>query len=155
MLLMNDERRYGAVAKSLHWIAAALFVALFVLGWTMTELPLCAEKGISAVIGSVFSSGITATGGGSDAVYGYKPPPADVLTKLNGIEAVCARHGVPMRAAALQFPLFHPVVASIIPGAMAPEHVMENAALMEHAIPSDFWAELKSERLMHPDAPTG
>ena len=44
MLLMNDERRYGAVAKSLHWIAAALFVALFVLGWTMTELPLGAEK---------------------------------------------------------------------------------------------------------------
>ena len=119
------------------------------------ELPLCAEKGISAVIGSVFSSGITATGGGSDAVYGYKPPPADVLTKLNGIEAVCVRHGVPMRVAALQFPLFHPVVASIIPGAMAPEHVMENAALMEHAIPSEFWAELKSEGLMHPDAPTG
>ena len=44
MLLMNDERRYGAVAKSLHWIAAALFVALFMLGWTMTELPLGAEK---------------------------------------------------------------------------------------------------------------
>ena len=119
------------------------------------ELPLCAERGISAVIGSVFSSGITATGAGSDAVYGYRPPTDGVLAKLQGIEAVCARHGVPMRAAALQFPLFHPVVASIIPGAMAPEHVMENAALMEHAIPSDFWAELKSERLMHPDAPTG
>ena len=44
MLLMNAERRYGAVAKSLHWIATALFIALFVLGWTMTELPLGAEK---------------------------------------------------------------------------------------------------------------
>lgn len=44
MALMNDDRRYGAVAKSLHWTAAALLVALFALGWTMTELPLSTEK---------------------------------------------------------------------------------------------------------------
>jgi len=119
------------------------------------EFPLCAARGIKIVIGSVFSSGITATGGGSEAVYGYKPPPPAVLAKVKGIEAVCARHNVPMRAAALQFPLFHPAVASIIPGAMAPEQVTENAALLHHSIPCDFWAELKAEGLMHPDAPTG
>lgn len=119
------------------------------------EFPLCASRGIRIVIGSVFSSGITATGGGSEAVYGYRPPPPEVLTKLQGIEAVCARQTVPMRAAALQFPLFHRAVAAIIPGAMAPEQVTENAGLMNHPIPAEFWAELKAEGLLHPDAPTG
>lgn len=119
------------------------------------ELPLCQERGIGVVIGSVFSSGIAATGATDDAVYGYKPPPDAVVAKLKGIEAACARHDVPMRAAALRFPLFHPAVASIIPGAMAPEQVAENAALLHHPIPADFWADLKAEGLMHRDAPTG
>ena len=119
------------------------------------ELPLCAERNVSVVIGSVFSSGITATGARKDAVYGYKPPPPEVIAKLEGIEAVCARHAVPMRAAALQFPLFHPAVASIIPGAMAPGQVTENASLLGYPIPPDFWAELKAEGLVHSGAPTG
>lgn len=118
------------------------------------DLQLCAEKNIGVVIGSVFSSGIVATGPANEAVYGYKPAPADVVAKLNGIEAVCARHSVSIRAAALQFPLFHPTVAAIIPGAMAPDHVTENAALLNQAIPPDFWAELKAEGLMRADAPT-
>lgn len=119
------------------------------------ELPLLREKRISAVIGSVFSSGITATGATGEAVYGYRTPPRETVAKLKGIEAACARHDVPMRAAAVQFPLFHPVVAAIIPGAMAPEHAAENAALLKHPIPADFWAELKAEGLLHADAPTG
>jgi D-threo-aldose 1-dehydrogenase len=118
------------------------------------DLPMCAEKNIGIVIGSVFSSGIVATGPADGAVYGYKVAPSDVVEKLEGIRAVCARHSVPVRAAALQFPLSHPAVAAIIPGAMAPEHVTENAALLNHVIPTDFWAELKAEGLLRPDAPT-
>ncbi|NKB57618.1 MAG: aldo/keto reductase [Alphaproteobacteria bacterium] len=118
------------------------------------ELPLCAEKGIGVVIGSVFSSGVLATGARDDAVYGYQPPPPEIVAKLSGMEAVCTRHAVPLRAAALQFPLLHPAVASIIPGAMAPEHVTENAALLNQPIPTDFWAELKAEGLLRADAPT-
>lgn len=118
------------------------------------DLQLCAEKNIGVVIGSVFSSGIVATGAARDAVYGYKPAPTSVVKKLEGIEAVCARHSVSIRAAALQFPLFHSTVAAIIPGAMAPEHVTENAAMFMQEIPRDFWAELKAEGLMRVDAPT-
>lgn len=118
------------------------------------DLPLCAEKNIGIVIGSVFSSGIVATGSADTAAYGYKPAPDDVIAKLKGIEAVCSRHEVPVRAAALQFPLFHPSVAAVIPGAMAPAHVEGNAALMNYQIPSDFWAELKAEGLLRADAPT-
>ncbi len=118
------------------------------------DLPLCAENNIGIVIGSVFSSGIVATGHAGQAVYGYKPAPTDVVVKLDGITAVCVRHSVSIRAAALQFPLFHSSVAAIIPGAMAPEHVTENAALLTQQIPADFWAELKAEGLIRTDSPT-
>jgi D-threo-aldose 1-dehydrogenase len=62
---------------------------------------------------------------------------------------------VPLAAAALQFPLGHPAVASVIPGALLPEHVARNVAAFRHAIPADFWAELKHEGLLRPDAPVG
>jgi len=60
---------------------------------------------------------------------------------------------VKLPEAALQFPLGHPAVASVIPGALLPEHVTRNVATFSHAIPADFWAELKHEALLRPDAP--
>ena len=77
----------------------------------------------------------------------------EILAKVTRIEAVCARHNVPLPAAALQFPLGHPAVASVIPGALLPEHVARNVAAFRHAIPADFWSELKHEGLLRPDAP--
>ena len=69
-------------------------------------------------------------------------------------EAVCARHGVSLQAAALQFPLHNPVVASIIPGARSIAEVQANLGFLQQPIPPDFWAELKAERLIDPAAPT-
>jgi D-threo-aldose 1-dehydrogenase len=66
---------------------------------------------------------------------------------------VCDRHDVPLAAAALQFPLGHPAVASVIPGASKPEHVERNVAAFRHPIPSALWDELKAEGLLRPDAP--
>jgi D-threo-aldose 1-dehydrogenase len=59
-----------------------------------------------------------------------------------------------MPAAALQFPLGHPQVSAIIPGAMAPFHIDSTLELYSKPIPADLWAELKAEGLMHPEAPT-
>ncbi|HXI15362.1 MAG TPA: aldo/keto reductase, partial [Chloroflexota bacterium] len=70
------------------------------------------------------------------------------------IQAVCQRHSVPLGAAALQFPLGHPSVASIIPGPNSPEQVYTNVEWARHEIPSDLWAELKAEGLIRKDAPT-
>jgi D-threo-aldose 1-dehydrogenase len=117
--------------------------------------PLCAERGIGIVIGSVFSSGILATGIRDDAVYGYNAPPPAVVEKVRAMETICARHGSTIQAAALQFPLLHPIVAAIIPGAMASAQVAENVALFGDPVPQDCWNELKSEGLLHKDAPTG
>jgi D-threo-aldose 1-dehydrogenase len=118
------------------------------------EFPRCVEKGIGFVIGAVFASGILATGAVQGARYAYAPASPEILAKAARIEAVCARHSVPLAAAALQFPLGHPSVASVIPGGLAPEHVTQNVAAFRHAIPAALWAELKQEGLLRPDAPT-
>jgi D-threo-aldose 1-dehydrogenase len=118
------------------------------------ELPMCRRRGVGIVIGAVFASGILATGARPGSLYAYQPAQATILEKVARIEAVCARHGVPLGAAALQFPLAHPQVVSVIPGANAPAQVEENLANMCRPIPRDLWAELKHESLLHADAPT-
>ena len=119
-----------------------------------SEFPRCAEKGIGFVIGAVFASGILATGAVQGARYAYSPATPEMLAKVARIEAVCARHGVPIAAAALQFPLGHPLVASVIPGGLSPEHVRQNVAAFRHVIPSALWTELKHEGMLRADAPT-
>jgi len=120
-----------------------------------TELPLCMQRNVGVVIGAVFSSGVLATGATEGALYRYAPAEPSVLERVRRIEAVCARHKVPLAAAALQFPLFHPAVVAVIPGANAPSQITDNLAHLRRAIPADFWAELKTEKLLHPEAPTG
>lgn len=117
------------------------------------DLRLCAERGISVVIGAVFSSGILATGPTVSARYQYAPAPGDVREKAARIRAVCERYDVPLGAAALQFPLGHPTVVSVIPGANIPAQVHQNLAWMRHPIPAELWSELKAEGLLHLDAP--
>src|SRR6516225_8141676 len=119
-----------------------------------SEFPRCAKKGVGFVIGAVFGSGILATGAVQGARYAYAPAAPEMLAKVARIEAVCTRHGVPLAAAALQFPLGHPSVASVIPGGLSPEHVRQNVAAFRHTIPSALWAELKHEGLLRADAPT-
>jgi D-threo-aldose 1-dehydrogenase len=118
------------------------------------EFPLCAERGVTVVIGAVFASGILATGPVEGATYAYAEATPEVRAHVAAIEAVCRAHDVPMAAAALQFPLHHPVVASVIPGALSPEHVQRNVAALQLDIPSALWADLKREGLLHPEAPT-
>lgn len=116
-------------------------------------LPLCKEKGIRIVVGGPYNSGILATGAVEDAYYNYAPAPPQMLDRVSRIEAVCARHDVPLAAAALQFPLGHPAVAAIIPGSRSPKEVEANTALFQHDIPADFWAELKHLALIDPRSP--
>ena len=87
-------------------------------------------------------------------MYNYEPAGPAILERVRKIEAVCARHKVPLPAAALQFPLGHPIVASIIPGAVARKQVEQTLSAFRHPIPPDLWAELKHEKLIRADAPT-
>ena len=116
-------------------------------------LPRCEAGGIGIIIGSPYASGILATGPVEGARYNYAPASGEMLEKVRKIQAVCARHGVPLQAAALQFPLGHQSVAAIIPGAVSPQEVGQNLAHFQTAISADCWAELKAEGLLRTDAP--
>ena len=117
------------------------------------ELPYCERRDVGIVIGGVFSSGIMATGPVPGAKYNYADAPPDVIQKVRRIEAVCKRHRVALAAAALQFPLGHKTVTSVIPGGFEPRQVEANMAHMRADIPGDFWAELRHEGLIRGDAP--
>jgi D-threo-aldose 1-dehydrogenase len=117
------------------------------------ELPLCVEHGVGVIVGAVFASGILAAPAPAGATYGYDVPPSEVVERVERLRAVCGRHGVPLGAAALRFPLGHPLVASVIPGAVRPEQVRENAERLATPIPASLWEELKAEGLLRPDAP--
>ena len=117
-------------------------------------LPLCVEKNISILLGGPYNSGILATGATEGAFYNYKKAPPEIRSKVKRIEMVCARYNVPLAAAAIQFPLGHPAVASIIPGAVKPSEVKQNISMMSIDIPPSLWQELKQEGLLHQEAPT-
>jgi D-threo-aldose 1-dehydrogenase len=117
-------------------------------------LPLCERRNIALIIGGAYNTGILATGAVEGAYFQYAPAPPEIMARVRRIEAVCARHGVRLPTAALQFPLGHPAVATVIPGTRSPEEVAQNVEIFAPSIPAAFWAELKQEHLLRPDAPT-
>ena len=92
-------------------------------------LPLCEEKSVSIILGGPYNSGVLASDLGPDTTYFYERTPPEVLETARRIKAVCDRHEVPLKAAALQFGLAHPAVAATIPGPRVPEEVSENVAM--------------------------
>jgi D-threo-aldose 1-dehydrogenase len=117
-------------------------------------LPLCERRGLFVVIGGPFNSGILATGAVEGATYNYRPAPPEIRARVARIEAVCRRHAVPLAAAALQFPLAHPAVRSVIPGARSADEVRANLGLLRVPIPAALWTDLREARLLRADAPT-
>lgn len=113
----------------------------------------CLDRGVSVIIGAPFASGILVTGSSGPAHYAYGKAPPEVQARVRGMEAVCAAHKVALPAAALQFVLAHPAVASVIPGGARPEEVTQNVASLAAPIPAGFWSDLKSQGLIHPEAP--
>jgi len=112
--------------------------------------PLCAQKGAKIVIGGPYNSGILAGGD----TYNYKAAPPDLVARAARLREICARHGVDLKAAALQFCAAHPVVAAIIPGPRSAGEVTENARMMAAPIPGALWAEMKHAGLLPEQAPT-
>jgi D-threo-aldose 1-dehydrogenase len=116
-------------------------------------LPACADRGVGVVVGGVFNSGILADPG-PRARYAYRPATDDELGRARRVREVCRRHGVPLAAAAMRFPLGHPAVVSVLVGMRSPAEVAGNLAAVEHPVPDELWAELRAEGLLAPDTPT-
>ena len=118
-------------------------------------LPLCTRRGVKIVLGGPYNSGILAKGvrGGGELHYNYSPAPPEIVARVAGIEDICAAHAVPLAAAALQFPLAHPAVVSVIPGMASPRQVADAVRLMALPIPAALWSDLKQACLIREDAP--
>lgn len=116
-------------------------------------LPLAQAKGIGVLLGGVFNSGILATGPVPGAKHNYRPAPPTILERVRRIEEICSAHRVPLFAAALQFALGHPAVASIVLGAVAPEEVRQQIAALSAPAPAALWSALKEAGLLNPTAP--
>lgn len=116
-------------------------------------LPLCERRDVGIILGGPYNSGILATGAVEGARYDYAPAPEAVLDRVRRIEAVCAAHGVPLIAVALQFPLAHGAVKTVIPGASGPREVRRNVEILQTPVPSALWSDLKGEGLIRADAP--
>ncbi|MFE2093500.1 aldo/keto reductase [Streptomyces sp. NPDC059460] len=115
-------------------------------------LPLAAARGVGVVIGGVFNSGLLADPR-PGATYDYATAPLDLLSRALDLKAVCERHGVPLRAAALRFPFGHPAVASVLVGTRSATEARDAAAMLAHPVPDALWAELKARGLLPADVP--
>ena len=118
-----------------------------------TFMPECRRRNISVLMAAPFNSGILATGATPGATFFYVDAPPEIVERTRRIEAVCKGHGVALAAAALQFPLAQPAVASVVTGMRRPVEVEANLAHCRAAIPAGFWDELKHEQLIDVEAP--
>jgi D-threo-aldose 1-dehydrogenase len=114
-----------------------------------TLFPQCAKQGVGIIVGGPYNSGILA----GLSTYNYSEAPPDVVARVRKIEEVCRKHSVPMPRAALQFVVANPIVVSVIPGGQNRDETKRNLENLDGEIPAAFWDELKSRKLLHPQAP--
>ena len=169
---LDELRRAGVIGAigvginesdtSLRFIQAGSFDCMLLAGrYTLLEqggletfLPECVKRNVSVILGGPYNSGILTGGVKPGATHDYVAASASLIEKAQKIEAVCKRHGVELGAAAMQFPLFHPALCSVIPGALSAAEVKQNIVRLSAAIPVELWSELKREGLLDPGAPT-
>jgi D-threo-aldose 1-dehydrogenase len=110
-------------------------------------LPECARRGIGVVLGGVFNTGVLAQPS-PQACYKYQVVPDDVLARVRQLARICESHGVPLKAAALQFPFRHPAVTSVLTGVRSTVELDDNASLLQLPVPEAMWQELYSSGLL-------
>ena len=112
-------------------------------------MPAAQEKGVGIVVGGPFNSGALLGGD----YFDYAAIPPQVQERISALTEIGRRHGVSLKAAALQFSTAHPAVAAVIPGSSRPERIKEDVAAMKAEIPGAFWDELLEKKLISAQAP--
>ena len=116
-------------------------------------LDLAHRRGVAVLLAAAFESGILATGAVPGATFLYQPAAPEIMARVRRIEAICRDFAVPLAAAALQFPLTHPAIASVVAGMRSPAEVAQNLAWLAHDIPADLWRALARDGILRPDLP--
>ncbi len=117
-------------------------------------LPDCKAQAVSVILGGCYNSGILATGAVPGARYNYATAPAEIMARVAEMEVICREFDVPLKAAALQFVLAHPAIATNIPGVRTVAQLEDNIQTFKTQIPVAFWSALRSKGLIREDAPT-
>ena len=166
---LRDEGVVKAIGCGMNeWEMTARFVRVFDLDYvllagryTLLEqgaldefLPLCEERGVKIAVGGPYNSGVLARDLDGPVTYDYEIAPAEMIERARALKMVCERNGVDLKAAAIQFVVAHPAVATVIPGATTLAELEQNLQMAQAPIPSALWDDLRSENLIHPDAPT-
>ncbi|MFF4902637.1 aldo/keto reductase [Streptomyces sp. NPDC001068] len=151
---MNSDRALAELVRrtDLDRVLIAGRYTLLEQGAHHTLLPLCAERGIGVIAAGVFNSGLLADPR-PGAPYNYRPVPEDVLQRAVRLKEICDRHQVPLRAAALHFPLTHPAVTTILVGAATPTEITDNITLAHTPLPPALWPDLRDAGLIDPAVP--
>lgn len=113
-----------------------------------------ARRGVGILIGGPFNSGLLAGAQAPGATYNYRPADENVRDRARDIYSVCASEGVDVGAAALQFPLAHPAVVSVVAGMRSPAEVASAVARAHAPIPDSLWRKLREAGLLTVGAPT-
>ena len=116
-------------------------------------LPAAQAAGVGVIAAAPFNSGILAVGARPGATYFSQPAPPEVLERMRRLEAICAGHGVALRAAALQLPLRHPAISAVLAGYASVTEVHDNLTLAQQPIPAAFWEALRGEGLLAQSVP--
>lgn len=150
----------NTVEAPLDLMARVRFDAVLIAGrYTLLDqsalalFPAARAAATKVIVGGVFNSGVLATGVRADARYAYSTLPANIAERVDAIEAVCRRHGVPLRAAALQFPLLNPEVDTLLLGAGSAAEIADSLEMLRVPIAGQFWRDLIRARLLSPECP--
>lgn len=112
-------------------------------------MPKAKEQDVDIVVGSPYNSG--ALFGGDH--FNYAPADSEIIGRVNQLQEIADKHGIHLKAAALQFSTAHPAVKSVIPGSTRPDRIKEDLEMIQTDIPSEFWEELVDRGFVSPDAP--
>ncbi|WP_342762151.1 aldo/keto reductase [Bacillus sp. BR3(2024)] len=112
-------------------------------------MPAAVKNNMDIVVGGPYSSGVLAGG----AHFEYQKASPEIIAKVNKMKNLADRHGISIKAAALQFALANPAVAAVIPGASKPERIAEDQAALKTVIPVAFWEEMREQKLVAANAP--
>lgn len=111
--------------------------------------PACEKAGTTIICGGPFNSGVLV----GREMWNYAKAPDDVVERVQKLKAIANDNAVPLPAAALQFPLAHPIVSSVIPGSRSPEEFRQILDWAKFDISTQFWGDLRGAGLLHEDAP--
>ena len=146
---MNDPQPLVRVVRETSADCVLVAGRYTLLDQTAAEelLPPCLELGVGVVVGGVFNSGILARPS-AGATFDYAPAPGLLVERATRLAAVCARHGVPLATAALQFPLGHPAIGCVLGGVRSIEELDGAVEAFDRELPADLWHELVAEGLL-------